>query len=559
MSAELHDPDEGSASDRLLAQVLRTQWPDGDPLLQPWIERLQRHVRQGHTCITLDDAGDGVLESLRRWSAVACGAAEDHQPLVLDAGGRLYLRRYWQYEQHVADALRTRARGDPVMGRDVDLDAILRPLLPDHARVDPQYAAIRHVLNHRLCVLLGGPGTGKTWTVVRMMVALQALHAHAPLRIALVAPTGKAAARMEEAVAQALARLPTPAAAHVPRQASTVHQLLGASKDLRHCRFHANAPLPLDALMVDECSMLDLPLMAHLVAALPAHARLVLVGDPDQLASVETGSVLSELRTLAMRAQGRSLPADAVASHVFALRTPHRFGSEEVLSQALECIRTGDAAGLWDMLLAERPALRWIDPGPTSPVSVLAPLPGVCAVFNHESEALSALGQMRVLTALREGSWGALGIADGLREAFAGGDLMGDCYAPGEPVMVLRNAPRLGLINGDVGVAWSSPTGWGVWFEKSLGERLWVDAAELPAHQSARAMTVHKAQGSEFDRVAVVMAKQPHPLLTREWLYTAVSRARSGVTLIGAREAIQCALVQRIQRTAGLADALDTT
>ena len=600
-------------------------------------------------------------------------------PLVR-VGPRLYLRRCWRQEQTLRAALA--ARLDPVpeaespAGRAALAQAlaVLFPApaaaaaaaaaasaapAPDAAAAngappDGQRRACALAARRRFALITGGPGTGKTTTVLRLLVALQHLALSAgpearPLRIRLAAPTGKAAARLGESIAGAIARLPLdglPEAerlrAAVPTEVLTVHRLLGAQPDRRAFRHDARHPLPLDALVVDEASMLDLETAAALVEALPPGARLILLGDKDQLASVEAGAVLGDL---ALRAEAEAYDADtrawlqAVAGEpaaawatppaagamagcvtappipgripepaptaprrldqaVALLRTSHRFQAGGTIGRLAEAVRRGDRAALRAQLDAPGPGLQVLDldheatlrrlllgrdtadrpVDPQAPGAWLARLPAEEPPADAPPEAraawarelLEALAGFQLLAALRSGPQGietlnerieALLRAEGLLGPAAGG------WYLGRPVMVTRNDPELGLMNGDLGLTLRSapdpatgrPGGLRVVVPapEAPGGVRWLHPGRLRAVETVFAMTVHKAQGSEFRHAALLLPARPSPVLGRELVYTGLTRARERLTLLlppGGRATLLDALGRRVQRASGLAE-----
>ena len=525
-----------------------------------------RAVADGHSALELARAstwlaaldGDGKppalpqveawCEALSRSAAVhANGSTGDLRPLALDLQGRVYLRRYFEYEQQLARALAVRAQPLPEFGIPV--------AEPRALDIDPdQQRAINVARAHRFALVTGGPGTGKTHSVARMLTALaQVAHAQGErLRIALAAPTGKAAARLGESLRTQLAELDLPeaVAAQLPRDAKTVHGLLGISPWRPQPRFNRAVPLPLDVVVVDEVSMVDLPLMAKLVAAIPESARLILLGDPDQLSAVEAGNVLGALVEAAN--------AGALGNCHVALTRSHRFGANSVLGGLATSIMHGDAdAALQALEVAGEVAL--VDGArPTRLIDSAAEAYRPVIDASDPASALRAARRFRVLTALRHGASGCLAldraIAQRLQRAL--GARADESWWRGRLVMVAANRPELGLFNGDTGVVWPELDGTlKVWFEAGHDAPRAFAPAVLPPHEGAFALTVHKAQGSEFDCVALVTGPDS-AVLTRELLYTGVTRARSGFVLYSTPETLQRGIANRTFRMSGLADRL---
>jgi exodeoxyribonuclease V alpha subunit len=428
-------------------------------------------------------------------------------------------------------------------------------------------------------LITGGPGTGKTTTVARLL-ALQVADAHArgraPLRIALAAPTGRAAARLGEAIDGVLradldaCRLDATIADAIPRQARTLHRLLGWQPGRVAFRHDADRPLPFDLVVVDEASMVDLPLMAKLVAAVPAEATLVLLGDPDQLPAVEAGDVLGGL--CAASGDGLALPKNdaGAASALLGMPVPScdahsplagsrvhllrgwRQTDADVLQALAQAIQRDDRDAVLARLRSDDPALAWRygDVAALAETMRCDALPAFEAVRDADDpqQALKQGAQLRVLTALRRGPFGAEHW-----NAWCAAELGARTpYFHGRLLMIAANSERHGLYNGDVGVVWQDARGdASVWFDTAQGLRAWRPT-QLPAHASAYVTTVHKAQGSEFDRIVLILPDADARVLSRELLYTALTRARRGAVLWATPTALDRALERRTWRDSGL-------
>ena len=525
---------------------------------------------------------------------------ERDRPLVL-VGDRLYLDRYWRYERRVAVALVRRAArvdADVELGRVREiLDRLLPPGLerPDRQRLAVATAACRD-----LTVIAGGPGTGKTHTVARLLALLHELAPNRPPRIALAAPTGKAADRLTAALRAALddpsLEVTRPVRERLrDLEASTVHRLLGWRPGSA-TRFHhdRNHKLPHQVVVVDETSMVDLPLMAKLVESLRTDTKLVLVGDPDQLASVEAGAVLADVvgpsgdrlrmtetnRQFLEAATGEPLDAGAdggrtavrivepsagIDDAVVVLRTVRRFAPDSGIDRFAAAVHVGDVEAALGALRSGTGDLTWLEvPGEARDRPELAPVrrqvvaaATVVVAASHEGDAvgaLTALDTVRVLTAHRRGLVGVAGWVP-LVERWLAAEI--DGYGSsgreevGRPVMITRNEPRLRLFNGDVGVTVRRGDSVQVAFPTGAGIRTFAPN-RLEDTETVHAMTIHKSQGSQFENVIVVLPTEGSQLLTRELLYTAVTRARRGVTLVATEEVLRHTLRRHVSRASGL-------
>jgi exodeoxyribonuclease V alpha subunit len=523
------------------------------------------------------------VEAIAASPLVAAGG-----PLHL-VGTRLYLDRYWREECQVAADLRARGRAE---ASDVDhglLSAGLARLFtgepPDYQRL----AAATSVLR-RFAVVAGGPGTGKTTTVARVLALLYEQAAGAgqrPPLVALAAPTGKAAARLEEAVHEEAARLPLAGDARgwlLGLSAVTLHRLLGWQPGNRaRFRHDRRNRLPQGVVVVDETSMVALTLMARLLEAVRPAARLVLVGDPDQLASVEAGAVLGDIvgpaaerlllspqvaeslsTVTAQRVDASDPPAHAaVADGIVVLRTVHRFGG--AIAELAGAVQRGDAGAAVDVLSGDHGDVLWLQVDVAAAGRGLSPVRDAvveagtrvseAAAAGRGREALAALGAFRLLCAHRRGPYGVstwtARVERWLGLAGAAG------WYPGRPLLVTENDYGLGLYNGDSGVVVAHGGAGGVRavFERG-GELLELTPQRLAPVDTVYAMTVHKAQGSQFDQVAVLLPDPTSPILTRELLYTAITRARRRLILVGTEEMVRTAVERPITRASGLRESL---
>ncbi|MSP24477.1 MAG: exodeoxyribonuclease V subunit alpha [Myxococcales bacterium] len=474
-------------------------------------------------------------------------------PLVLDLDGRLYLRRYFEYERTVARAIDAR-RAEPVLVDEACLALGLLRHFPPATRDAAQSCAAELAVRRRFAVISGGPGTGKTTTVVRILALLeeQAIAQQVPAPVVLLmAPTGKATDRLRESVAEKCAQVDVTGsiaeriAGHA-RRASTIHRALGFQpRTPTHFRHDASSPLACDAVVVDEASMVDVALMAKLFDALPKACRIILLGDKDQLTSVEAGAVLGELYGL-----------EGSSAH---LGHSHRFGETSPIARLTKAIKTGAAD---EMMLALRdgaPDLARED------IEAFEPLAGSlgASVREHFSSfytldpaaRLDALGRFRILCAHRKGPVGVEAINLAIEQLLQRerGIATAERYYDGRPVLVTENDYDTRLYNGDVGVICQQGGVPCAFFRGENGAQpRAVPAARLPRHETAYAMTIHKSQGSEVTEVAVVLPERPSSFATRELVYTAVSRATRRVRLYGTVETLTAAVGCSSHRTSGL-------
>ena len=556
----------------------------------------------GHVCLSLTDlaavlAPPMSIESLRGTllASALVGTPEvpGARPMILDADNRLYLHRYFDYERRLAQRL-MRAAGAERAAVDPATRERLNELFQANAsalegRVDWQKVAAAMALRQRLTVISGGPGTGKTTTVVNLLACLIARDPDC--RIALAAPTGKAAARMTEAIRLRAEHLPSAIRDRLPAESFTIHRLLGVTPATGGFVHHAGNLLPIDVLVVDEASMLDLALATRLLEAVPETARIILLGDKDQLAAVESGAVFSELsadptlsdacrRDLAdlchLPAEQIAPPAparpSALQDAVVWFTQNFRFAADSGIGHLAADINGARAkeAVAW-LRAGEDASVRWLDDGGMLPgQAALQHLldgyePYLEAVRRDPADCVAitaAFGSFRVLCAVREGPRGVIAINERVtrraREKLgpllaAHGIDARSAWYPGRPVMVLRNDYVLKLFNGDIGITLPDASGeLMVFFPDAASGFRAVAPVRLPVHQTAFAMTVHKSQGSEFDEVLVLLPEQRSRVVTRELLYTAVTRARKRVTLCSGAEVLAAAIESPTRRHSGL-------
>ena len=593
---------------------------------------------RGHSCLMLDElAGDPLTLtgwSEEQWTSLAEAAAalprqvkgwlaelaacdqvwvvgelDFDQPLVLD-GARLYLRRYWRDEMLVARTVAARAAALHAVDTTV-VRGWLDILFASERRAGPvaesasdapdwQKLACAIALRGAVSIITGGPGTGKTYTVARLLALLFAVSDDAGrLRVALAAPTGKAAARLKQSIDKALNELADKVGGALPLReltarmgaARTLHSLLGARPDSRSFAHHKGNPLDIDVLIVDEASMVHLEMMASLLDALPDGAILILLGDKDQLASVEAGAVLGDLcrdaqaggysaatMAYALAAAGETIPAQyaaagqggALAQQTVMLRSSRRFSGP--IGQLALAVNSGKLAAA-EAVLRDGGPLRWIDQAHQHQVVQLgvdgyAPYLQLIArgegAAGHEAwvrAVLHSFEAFRILCAVRDGEWGVTGLNEAIGQRLDAAGLIrrrGEWYV-GRPVMITRNDYGTRVFNGDIGLTLPDPARPGslrVYFLEGEQVRS-VLATRLRHVESAFAMTVHKSQGSEFSHTVLVLPKEKSAVIARELIYTGITRASQAFTLIAPNPAVLGeAIARRTQRASGLREML---
>ncbi len=548
------------AADVHVAQRLAALAGEPDERVALAVALLVRALRGGSVCVDLRvvrrtvqaqlDMAELPWPDTGEWmAAVRASPLLGAPPVLRLFGDLLYLDRYWLEEEQVcADLLAL-----SVPGARGDVPAVERLFPPGY---DEQRAAAEIAVSQAVTVLTGGPGTGKTTTVARLLALLvgQAELGGLPrLRIALAAPTGKAAARLAEAVAAEVRRLDAADRARLGGlQATTLHRLLGSRPDTS-VRFKHNRGnrLPHDVIVVDETSMVSLTMMARLLEAVRPDTRLILVGDPDQLASVEAGAVLADL------VDGLTARDDV---RVAALRTPHRFG--ESIGALAEAIRIGDADRVTGLLRAGGEHIEWLDSdGPTDRLrAVLVPHAlrvRQAAVLGATGAALATLDEHRLLCAHRRGPYGVSHwnrqVERWLSEET--GQPVSSAWYAGRPVLVTANDYGLKVYNGDTGVVVVGNEGLRAVIAGATGT-LGFATSRLTDVETMHAMTIHKSQGSQADEVTVLMPPEDSRLLTRELFYTAVTRAKVKVRVAGSEASVRAAIERRAVRATGLAQRL---
>lgn len=573
---------------------------------------LTEAMAQGHVCLNLKDLPESVQpladllpDNVDEWiyqlrAGYSVGQPGDYKPLILTDDGLLYLYRYWLDERDVAQAIRQRLHGVA----DLDLDQLNQNLADWHNPIDGidwQKVAVAIALSRHLAVISGGPGTGKTTIVLKILQCLQ--NQSPDYRIGLAAPTGKAAARLQQSISR-----------QQPLEVKTLHRMLGITERNDQGRYNAERPLPVDVLIIDEASMIDISLMAKLMRALPEKARLILLGDSQQLASVESGAVLANLSeseqgtfsgdfigqfpALGLEdhtaASAASLPTptdpslrtavkqsslkleswadtekdvtiqeEAILTDSFVrLQHSYRFDKDSLIGQLADKVNAGQADQVIDRLHKAGES-SWLPADEYNLQNTLSQgyQAFVEAVENDESprKILQAFDQFRFLAALKQGPQSVTSVNRMMSRFLARrGWRTSQTFYPGRPIMITRNDYRQQLFNGDIGVILRGADGQlKACFD--FGEDLrWVGLNRLPTHETVFAMTVHKSQGSEFDAISILLPDEPSPILNRELLYTAITRAREHFILLASEPVLKQAINRRHIRESGLARALQT-
>lgn len=582
--------------DRQFAAFICRQAGSRDQHLEAAAALLSRGVTGGDVCLDLAGALEDAraagyrLESAAAWrerlaASSVVGAPGEFKPLILDHSGRLYLQRYWRYEHELAEAVLK--RGEPAdFDRNVLKEGLAR-LFPPTAETDWQRVAALAAVTRRFCVISGGPGTGKTSTVVKVLSLLLEQSQGAEgvaLRIALAAPTGKAAARLKESITAGLGKAEEGIRGLIPEDVFTLHRLLGYLKGSSGFRHNSENPLPYDVVIVDEASMVSLPLMSKLVCALRKDTRLILLGDRDQLASVEAGAVLGDIcdtgavhgfsekfAALAGEVAGDRVEVQAglgpLGDAVVLLKKSYRFSSAGGIGKVGALVNEGDAPAALAACLDPDNAEVSIAPLPAVPhlADALAAriVDGYGGYLKKESpeQAFAEFSRFRILCAMRSGPYGVEALNQLVRQRLAHAGLIrphGRWYA-GEPVMITKNDYNLGLFNGDVGLILPDAESGGelrAFFPSGSGGMRKVLPLRLPEYECAFAMTVHKSQGSEFEKILLVLPDRDTPVLTRELVYTGITRAKTSVEILATSELFAVAVERQVQRKSGLRDRL---
>lgn len=607
---------------------------DENPILLFVFAYLSAQTGAGHVCLPLsiiqkDQLFDGrqkefaqeiwqkmgkpsakkIVEELTHCHCVSQSNDDLSSPIILD-NGLLYLQRMWSYEEKVAQFFR---QEHSIVDIDEnELIKVLNQLFPatkESQETNWQKVAASVAITSPISIISGGPGTGKTTTVAKILAAFVMLTSNEKPIIQLAAPTGKAAARLTESLGKALAQLNLSEEENkwMPKQAQTIHRLLGAQPESQQVRYNKDNPLQLDILVVDEASMVDLPMMARLIDALPSKCHVIFLGDKDQLASVEAGAVLGDICRFSEDGfsqkrfdqinhltQGELVkstdiipvsqtPVSVVSDSLCLLRKSYRFGEDSGIGQLALAVNKGQAKTTIALLKKAEVSPQQLEialePQDVSFIALESKesyLLMIQDAVNAYREyltlvsqkaspdiILNAFNQYRLLCARREGSFGVSGLNDKIEMLLHRQRLIRrptNSYQSdyiGRPIMIQRNDSTLGLFNGDIGIMLNNDEGeMKAFFQLPDGKLKAIQPSRLPQHETAYVMTVHKSQGSEFTHTALVLPDKFSPVVSRELLYTALTRAKQKLSLYASESMVKMAIQTRIQRRSGLIDKL---
>jgi exodeoxyribonuclease V alpha subunit len=552
-------------------------------------------LQNGHTCIVISDYADIAVPennlpipfeqfpTIETWyrhfaSSDVVGKNGMRCPLILE-DGRLYLYRYWNYENQLASIILSKSSAKFTIGIADHCDTISELCKFSQDTIDWQTIAVIASIINDLTIISGGPGTGKTTTVARILAALLLVHG-VTFRIALAAPTGKAAARLSSSLIAIIPSLHCSEEIRdaIPRQAQTLHRLLGSRPDSIEFLYNAENPLPFNAVVVDEASMVDLSLMAKLAMALPKNCKLILLGDKDQLSSVEAGSVLGDIcdtgisheftedftRLIKIKIPAFPLPSSkhpSISNCLVNLQVSYRFTTHSSIGNLSRAVNKGDYRSAISILEQKDPSCQFKLLPPEMKISdalgktstmFFAPL----ISSDKPQTAFATLDRFKILCATRTGPYGVDSINQNIStQFFKSGYQIAEPVFHGKPIIITQNNYNLGLYNGDTGIIFrdsSNPSIFKVYFKGEGDLTRWFLLRQIPSFDTAYALTVHKSQGSEFDSVLLILPPIANPLLTRELLYTAITRAKNSIEIWGTPEILQMCIESGIKRFSGL-------
>ncbi len=549
---------------------------DNDILLNS-IKLLCHLNSQGNICLELDTfAGKAItlrfqeqetvvrIPGIEEWmtvlvqSKIVTGTYEA-KPLILDEEHRrLYLYRYWQYEQTLITGFRSLAKANVAEVDQNKLKQDLKSLFPTSDEDIFPFQAAQTALNNQFSVITGGPGTGKTTTVIKIMALI--LEQASNTRIVLAAPTGKAATRLKESIISGKENLKDIVSSStlnlISEETSTIHRLLGSRKNSVYFKFNEDNPLNIDCLILDEASMIDMALMSKLVFALPSECRLILLGDKNQLSSVEAGSVFGDICSSA---------STLLKDNIVQLSKSHRFDQHSGIGKLSRLILNKQGAESFEYLNSNSDgSVSWKDlPEKTGLRSFIQRniMPTINTYFSNQKigDAFVGLRSFLILTAMRRGPFGSENINRIIENLLLEKGVIpqNQKWYAGKPVLITRNDYSLNLFNGDLGIFYIDPEDGKlkVYFEAEVGYRK-LSPSRLPDHETVFAMTIHKSQGSEFEKVLIVLPDRENDILTRELIYTGITRAKTKLQLWGDKNVFINSVQKTIKRNSGLINGL---
>lgn len=593
--------------DLALGEFIAGQTTQNNELLGVLAALLSMRLGAQDSCLAIEEIGqpfaelftfppvDEIRQILKQSKVVSWnenGEVGEYLPLVFEFD-RLYLQRYWCYEHRLASSVLARAKLRNTLDMPVAKSIIESLFSNDSSEdiIDWQKVAVCIAAKHKLSMITGGPGTGKTTTVTKLLALLQGLAKaqHQHVNIQMVAPTGKAAARLSESITSAISSLPESLRQNIPTSCSTIHRLLGVIPNRTQFKYNQNNPLHLDVIVIDEASMVDLPMMSKLFDAIPEDAQIIMLGDKEQLASVEAGSVLSDICAAATQSQvklkySKQTVADiqmlcgyqlntlpdphqhSIADNLIELQKSHRFSAHSGIGRLAKAIQSGDIhTSLTVLRDNEQQDVSWQLRGKMDEL-IHTLLPGYRAYFTAVTRgdvklAGTLLQKQQVLCAQRIGEWGVENINLLVeKELSQQGVISSDMdFYVGRPIMLSENDHNLKLFNGDVGITMPDPVNpelIKVWFADGEGNYRGVLPNRLPRHDTLFAMTIHKSQGSEFEDVylclPVVNSSSNVRGLSRELIYTGLTRAKQRFFLYGSHQAVENSIMQQCKRNSGL-------
>lgn len=575
--------------DSAFSELIGKYSPNMSTGLSDLISDLVFALSEQHSCIDLKTVDSSLVDELQALSSISNGAiVGDGQaltPLVIK-GRKLYLHRYYQYEKQIADSLSSRNK---MLVKEGEADAQLVRLLARYFQrsgenVDWQQLSALQALTRQLTIITGGPGTGKTSTVVKILAMLLEQAEPGKLNIKLAAPTGKAAMRLNESLAHFLPQLPQEIRVKIPSEVLTIHRLLGMRKDGRGFRHNRDDLIAADVLIVDEVSMIDLTLMYRLLDALPSSTRLILLGDPQQLPSVEAGNVLADLcRTepgysaefaiavkslLGVDIPVRSQPHRLVDARCH-FEKSYRFSDDSGIGQLANRIRTNDtrltSSQDNEVKIFGLDALEENNLGDEISSYYFEYIMLLQDQNTDPLTLLTRFEQTRILCPVREGELGIESLNFAIENYLEAKDLKpaDQKFYHGRPIIITRNDYNLGLFNGDVGICIVDDHQMKSAFRDASGDVKLYLASRLPPHETCFAMTVHKSQGCEFNHVTLILpvptSDTTEQLFTRELIYTAVTRARESIAIYADPGNWSASLMRRVKRMSGISSFLEVT